>query len=81
MCSRVRERVAEQKLGELALPEGHDGWVAGVGVVGLHLHALAKVHERLVDLACLRQSCAGRFGSASTLGTCKSMSIGVDKVR
>jgi hypothetical protein len=27
------------------LTEGHDRWVAGVGVVGLHLHALAKVHE------------------------------------
>jgi hypothetical protein len=41
----VREGIAEQELGEFALPERHNGWVAGVGVVGLHLHALAKVHE------------------------------------
>jgi uncharacterized protein YgfB (UPF0149 family) len=46
-----RERVAEQELGELALSEWHNGWVAGGGIVGLHLHTLAEIHEGLVDLA------------------------------
>lgn len=41
----VRKRVAEQKLGEFTLPEWYNGWIAGVGVVRLHLHALAEVHE------------------------------------
>jgi len=64
-----RERVAEQELGELALSEWYYGWCAGGGIVGLHLHALAEIHKRFVDLACLCKSSTGRFSGASALGS------------
>lgn len=70
------ERVAEQELGEFALAEGYDGRRAGIDVVRLHLHALAEIHEGLVDLACFCESCTGCFGGASSLGTCSARQQG-----
>lgn len=67
---RRGERVREEQFGEFALAEGNNGrGLQGVGVVGLHLHALAEIHEGLVDFACFGESgaccfcCAGAFGA------------------
>ena len=39
-----------------------------MGIVGLHLHALAEVHEGLVDFACFGEGGAGGFGGAGAFG-------------
>lgn len=39
-----------------------------MGVVGLHLHALAEVHEGFVDFACFGEGGAGGFGGAGAFG-------------
>lgn len=36
-------------------------YFASIGGVGLHLHALPQIHERLVDLARFRQRCPSRL--------------------
>lgn len=72
------ERVGEEQLGQLALAEGHDVALVAAAVVAdvrLHLHALAQVHEGLVDLACFRERLAGGFGVAGTLGACGRASV------
>ncbi len=75
------EGVGEEELGEFALAEGDEGgfrggrgWVGGVGVVllavvGLHLHALAEIHEGFVDFSGFGECCACGLGCAGALGT------------
>jgi hypothetical protein len=61
-----RERVGEEELGQFALTEGDDvlcllvdrkkhsirgTYFGAVLIIGLHLHTLTKIHQRLVDLA------------------------------
>ena len=72
-AGRGRERVVEQDLGEFAGAEGNEGAFIAVLCVGLHLHALAKIHERFIDLASFRESSACSFGVASTFGTWVTM--------
>jgi len=75
------EGVGEEELGEFALAEGDKGGfrgggrlVGGVGVVllavvGLHLHALAEVHEGFIDFTGFGECRACGFGCAGALGT------------
>lgn len=40
-------------------------------VVGLHLHTLAQIHERLIDLASFRERLTCGLSIAGTLGSCQ----------
>lgn len=39
-------------------------------VIALHLHALTKVHQTLVDLSCLSKRSPGSLCVPRTLGSC-----------
>lgn len=63
------------------MSEGDDGLFVSFLVVALHLHALAEVHETLVDLAgfceggtsslCL----TGAFGACNNVSECKAKKL------
>jgi hypothetical protein len=46
-----------------------EAYLAAIVVVALHLHALAEIHERLVDFASFGQRCSSRLRIASSFGT------------